>query len=482
MLTGPSSFTVKQRLERLAFVIVLVLTLLFALQGPAAKLDELKADGTLTVAVRNNASGYYEGPDGPAGSEYDLARAFADQLGLRLRVVVPDSAAELLAMVEEGRADFGAGVLLEPGLQDRFRLGPAYQEVTQQVVCRMGQPRPRRPEDLVGAGLVVTAGGPQAHRLAELRARLPELSWEERGDVDTEELLYLVWRQEIPCTVANSNEVTLNRRFYPELRVAFDLTEPRPLAWIFPAGEERRLEQAAEAFFKSLKESGRLRQILDRYYGAARRLDYVETRTFLRHIEERLPRYQELFERAAERYALDWRLLAAISYQESHWNPRARSPTGVRGMMMLTLHTAAQVGVDNRLDPEQSINGGARYFTIVKAKLPERIPEPDRTWMALAAYNIGFGHLEDARKITEMQGGDPDKWVDVATHLPLLSQRKWYTRTRHGYARGREPVRYVGNIRNYYELLVRITERGLTQDLTHAERLRERSPKAPTSP
>lgn len=453
MLTSLSYLTVRQRLELLAFVIVVAITLLFALHGPATKLDRLKSDGVLTVAIRNNASGYYEGPDGPAGPEYDLARAFADELGLRLRVVVPDSVAELLAMVREGRADFGAGALLDPALRGRFRLGPAYQQVSQQVVYRQGQPRPRSPEDLVGAGLVVTAGGPQARRLAELRAELPALSWEERGDVDTEELLYLVWQQEIPYTVANSNEVTLSRRFYPELQVAFELTEPQPLAWIFPAGKDRSLEQAAAEFFESLTQSGRLRQILDRYYGAARRLDYVGTRTFLRHIEERLPRYQELFERAAERYELDWRLLAAISYQESHWNPRARSPTGVRGMMMLTLRTAEQLGVDNRLDPEQSIIGGAQYYTIVKAKLPERIPEPDRTWMALAAYNVGFGHLEDARKITEMQGGDPDKWVDVARHLPLLSQRRWYTRTRHGYARGQEPVQYVQNIRSYYDIL-----------------------------
>jgi membrane-bound lytic murein transglycosylase F len=122
--------------------------------------------------------------------------------------------------------------------------------------------------------------------------------------------------------------------------------------------------------------------------------------------------------------------------------------------MMLTLDTAGQLDVDNRLDPDQSILGGARYFRLVKEKIPDRIPEPDRTWLALAAYNVGFGHLEDARKLTQKLGGDPDKWVDVKKTLPLLSQKKYYSQTQFGYARGQEPVTYVENIRSYYDLLV----------------------------
>ena len=155
---------------------------------------------------------------------------------------------------------------------------------------------------------------------------------------------------------------------------------------------------------------------------------------------------------------MDWRLLAAIGYQESHWNPRARSPTGVRGIMMLTLNTAKHIGVKNRLDAEQSIMGGAKYFKIVLKRIPARIPEPDRTWFALASYNIGWGHVEDARILTERQGADPDRWVDVKERLPLLRQRKYYKQTRYGYARGNEPVQYVDNIRRYYETLQWISD------------------------
>src|SRR5690606_3661040 len=201
---------------------------------------------------------------------------------------------------------------------------------------------------------------------------------------------------------------------------------------------------------EKIRHNGVLAQIIERHYGHTDRFDYVGTRIFMRHIEERLPAYRATFEEAGTLSGTDWRLLAAMGYQESHWDPDAVSPTGVRGIMMLTRNTARHVGIDDRLDPEKSILGGANYFSMVKEKVPERITEPDRTWFALAAYNVGFGHLEDARILTQGQGGNPDRWMDVRERLPLLSQKKWYRQTKYGYARGHEPVIYVENIRSYY--------------------------------
>ena len=125
---------------------------------------------------------------------------------------------------------------------------------------------------------------------------------------------------------------------------------------------------------------------------------------------------------------------------------------------MLTRTTAADMGYSNRIDPQNSINGGARYFSILKRRIPQHIAEPDRTWLALAAYNIGLGHLEDARTITQQRGGDPNKWVDVKESLPLLTQKRWYEQLGHGYARGNEALIYVENIRSYYDILVWQTE------------------------
>ena len=189
----------------------------------------------------------------------------------------------------------------------------------------------------------------------------------------------------------------------------------------------------------------------DKHYGHIEEFNYVDTRMFIQAIEQKLPKYQPLFEKYGQE--VDWRLLAAISYQESHWEPHARSYTGVRGMMMLTLPTAKQMGIKSRLDAEQSIRGGAKYFKRLIGRMPARIPDPDRLWFALASYNIGLGHLNDARKITQQQGGDPDRWVEVKERLPLLKQKKFYKKTRYGYARGDEPVNYVENIRRYYDTL-----------------------------
>ena len=174
----------------------------------------------------------------------------------------------------------------------------------------------------------------------------------------------------------------------------------------------------------------------------------------MRHTETRLPRYRDYFRQAERATGTDWRLLAAMAYQESHWDPDAVSPTGVRGMMMLTRHTAGMMEVADRADPVASIVGGARYYKRVLRKVPKRIAEPDRTWLAVAAYNLGYGHVEDARILTQSQGASPDSWEQVRTRLPLLSDEKWHRRVQRGYAPGEQAVAYVDNVRRYYEILL----------------------------
>ena len=136
--------------------------------------------------------------------------------------------------------------------------------------------------------------------------------------------------------------------------------------------------------------------------------------------------------------------------------------------MMLTRTTAEQMDVSDRNDPRQSILGGARYLRVVEKKIPKRIDPVNRLWLTLAGYNVGFGHLEDARILTERDGGNPDIWLEVKQRLPLLAQKKYYSTVRHGFARGNEPVNYVDNIRNFYELLVWFTT---TDDVETKQRL-----------
>ncbi len=420
---------------------------------PPSLLEQVQARGELHVLTRNSPTTYYIGPEAPTGLEYDLTRLFAEHLGVELKISVPSGLERLFQELETGSAHLAAAGLSKTEEREaRVRFGRPYLEVTQQLVYRFGSAQPRSLDDIEGS-LAVVAGSSHEATLKALAEDYPELQWEALEDVESEDLLIRVAERELDYTIADSVELKMNRRYYPELRAAFDVAEPEPIAWAFPPGTDESLQRAANDFLARLERHGTLAQIHDRHFGHTERFDYVGTRIFMRHINNRLPSYRHLFETGAEENELDWRLLAAIGYQESHWNPRAVSPTGVRGIMMLTLRTAGDLGVSDRVDPRQSILGGARYFRQVHERLPERIEEPDRTWMALAAYNVGFYHLMDARIITEQKGANPDRWMDVREHLPLLSQRQYYTQTRYGYARGREPVIYVDNIRRYYDIL-----------------------------
>lgn len=438
----------------------IVLCLLLGTCSPHLTLmGQVQRAGVLKVVTRNAPMTYYIGPEGPVGPEYELARAFAEFLGVALEMYTMDSVPLLLAEVASGRAHMAAaGLTATPGRRELFEFGPEYRRVTQQLVYRVGTPMPRTLEQTYGRRIEVPAFSSFIDALEDLRMTAPGLTWLENPELDVQELLAQVSAGEVDLTLADSTTVLMNRYFQPDIRVAMDIGEPRPVAWAFRADRrDRSLVAAAEAYFAEPSMDERLAGIGDRYFGHTERFDYVGTRTFLHHIETRLPNYRGLFEEAAAEHGLDWRLLAALGYQESHWNPLAISPTGVRGMMMLTLRTADAMGVADRENPAQSIHGGARYLRQVSDAIPERIPEPDRTWLALAAYNVGSGHLEDARRITQHRGFDPDRWAHVRESLPLLAQERWYSGTRYGYARGWEPVRFVDNIRRYYEVMAWIT-------------------------
>ena len=188
------------------------------------------------------------------------------------------------------------------------------------------------------------------------------------------------------------------------------------------------------------------------------KLPSYEIKTFLRHIETRLPHYRDEFQQAEKATGVPWTLLASVAYQESKWNRHAVSPTGVRGLMMLTRSTANALGIRNRLDPAKSISGGARYLSYLHKRVPSEIRMPDRMFVALAAYNVGFGHMKDARVLAEQLGKDSTKWDDLKEVLPLLSQKEYYEDLPHRYARGWEPVHYVKRIRAYRKILQQIVD------------------------
>ncbi len=422
-------------------------------------LERIKESGKLKVLTRYDPTTYYEGPEGFTGLEYDLVRLFAKHLGVEVEFIVPYSFDQILSLISGGEAHIAAaGLTITEKRKQNMRFSLPYRRITEQLIYRSGTKRPKELTDLSDGILEVVNGSSHLGTLRSLKHQIPELDWNINTELSSYALLSLVNQGLIDYTIADSNQVLLIRRFYPKLYVAFDISEPRHLAWALPKSSDDSLYNITLEFFRTIKTDKTLDQLIERHYGHAGSLSYVGNCTFREHVIKRLPVYQTLFEQAGIEHGLDWRLLAAIGYQESHWRKNAVSPTGVRGIMMLTRKTAKQLGIRDRSNPVESIKGGARYFVQRKKTIPQRILEPDQTWMALAAYNVGYGHLEDARILTASRGGNPDKWMDVKESLPLLSSKKWYRKTKHGYARGMEPVVYVENIRNYYDLLVWLTD------------------------
>jgi len=441
----------------------LAIIILAALAGtcssPPPLLDQILETGELRVVTRHSATAFVEGPNGRrSGPEYDLVKAFANELGVELVVETVQSVSEVLPFMLEGDAHFAAaGLSITPLRREFVNFGYPYEMVDMHLIYKLGTGKPRSIDDVLDRSIEVVAGTSHVDMLASLQEVYPDLTWVENADVEVADLLEKVAAGEVDFTIADSTEFNIQRHFYPDLRVALDLEIDDALAWAFPRESGDTLLARADEFLINADRTGTLAQIKDRYYGHTDEFDYVGTRNFIRHYESRLPRYRAVFEEAGDKFGVDWRLLAAIGYQESHWRSQAVSPTGVRGIMMLTQDTARYLGIDDRIDPVNSIMGGAEYYSRQTERVADSVAEPDRTWMALAAYNVGFNHVKDARQIVAWQGGNPDAWVDLSKALPLLAQRKWYTRVPFGYARGWEPVLYVNNIRSYYNILKWLT-------------------------
>jgi len=436
----------------LLILILLSLPILFSCAKKSG-LEEIKESGKITVITRNNAHCYYTYRDNPMGFEYDLAKAFSDYLGVSLNVITSHWE-KLFDVLNGGGGDFiAASLTITPSREKLIDFSDEYLAIQQQAVIHTSNYKTRKIEDLKGKTIHVRRGTSYEERLNELKGEGLDITIQLHEDTPTEELIRMVAEKEIEVTIADSNVAFLNRRYYPDVKIAFPIEEQQSLAWAVKK-REAGLQKAINEFLKKIKEDGTFAKIYEKYYANVEIFDYVDLKKYHRRLKTRFPKYKEIIKRAAEKYGFDWRLIAAMVYQESHFNPRAKSFTGVRGMMQLTLETAKEIGIKNRLDPEQSIKGGVKYLKELYERY-DGAKDPDRVLITLASYNVGHGHILDAQKIAKERNLDPNSWSSLEVILPLLRYRKYYKKTKNGYCRGTEPVRYVNRILTYYDILKR---------------------------
>ena len=421
----------------------------------SSKLAPLETTDELVVVTRNTPTSYYFKGDRASGFDYALIRQFALEQELSLRIKVAFSLPELFRMLATGEAHLAAAALSRsPSRDAKFLSTTAYLEQQPLVVYKSGTHRPRALDDLLARDIIVVAGSAHVEILSALRQDFPTLSWREIHAADSLELMQLITDEEADLAIVDSTEFKLQQTLFPRVVSAMEIGDVTPVVWYLPPSIHAEKTLAiVNAFIADKKASGFLAQLEREHFERYDNVSRVASLTFQRKMRDNLPEWQALLEEVAIEYQMDWRLLAAMAYQESHWNPEARSHTGVRGMMMLTRVTAAELGIDDRTDAQQSLRGGARFFKDLLRRLPADIEEPNRTSMALAAYNIGMGHLEDARVLTERSGGDPHMWPDVRAHLPKLQNPDFFPITKFGFADGATAVTYVDNIRHYEGML-----------------------------
>ena len=434
-------------------------------------LDEIKKRRVLRVLLRNNAASYFLHKGELMGFEYELARAFAKANGLRLEVIVPESNDQMLTWLQDGRGDVAAGflepdpVMVEQGIaySRPYHHAPRHLVVHQDDLLSGAQA-------LAGRTVTVRRSSPYWKDLIALReqgidfelAAAPE-------DWETEELIARVADDEIDATVADQHLLDIELARGLPIKSGFALTDDRAHAVAVRAGNPGLLE-ALDAFIAKSYRGLVYNVLYKKYFTNPRTIRNLAEGRFVGDEGQGLSPYDNIIQRYAERYGFDWRLITAQMYQESRFDPLAESFAGASGLMQLMPRTAQSMGFDELEKPEDNIHAGVKYMDWVRQRFEPSLPFSERLWFTLAAYNAGYGHVQDARRLARQKGWDGDRWFDNTERaMLLLSKRKYANNARFGYVRGIEPVSYVRNIRHRYRAYVELSEGSLTQDMEQAE-------------
>ncbi len=416
------------------------------------RLEKIKKTGVLRLITNNSINTYYYYKGQPTGFEYDLAKEFANFLDVDLDVVT-SGWNNMFAYLEQGKGDFiASGISITKERLEKVNFSIPYMKIQQHIVHHKLVFGPKNIEDLTFRTIDIRRGTSYHSRLEEIKKSGINVNYILHNNIPTEELIRMVHDRKIKFTIADDNVAYLSQRYYPDILIGIPLQKKESLAWAVNKNDSQMLEQINK-FFLYANETGIMQQISDKYYANIEDSDPFDLKSFHQRIETRLPKYKKTIIEESIKYDFDWKLIAAVVYQESHFNPNAKSFTNVRGLMQVTKDTAEEMGIENRLNPSQSIKAGIKYLDKMFKKFDYIEDEYERILFALASYNIGYGHVMDAMQIAKMMGLDEKKWQNLKTALPLLSKSDYYKETKHGYARGWEPVQYVERILTYFDIL-----------------------------
>ena len=409
------------------------------------------------MITRNSPETYFLWRGELMGFDYDLMKEFANRQGLTLQVIVAQTFDEMIQLLEEGRGDvIAAGISRTDERKTKHTFSIRYNRVDEMLVAHRDSPEITTKESLRGRSIHIrqtsafwTTGQELAKRYGTTLVPVDE-------SISTEMLINQIANKEIDLTIADSNLVAIEMNFRDDIVAPMVLNETIPWAYIVRQNNSQLLNELNAYIRKEYRQT---------FYNVIKQKYFSDKSRKETHRQERVTRdsdlspYDALVKRHSQRHNFDWRLITAQMYQESKFNPRAESGAGARGLMQVLPSTAEELGYDNLKDPEVGIAAGVDYLNWTKERFTEDLPLEERLFFALAAYNAGFGHVYDAKRLAMRLGLDHRKWFNnVERAMLLLQQPEYYKNARFGYVRGSEPVNYVRTIHQRYMSYLEITQ------------------------
>lgn len=460
------------QISRLTIVLALSALLLISCTGerrsPVADFPEIAERGKLIAITSYSPFSYFVYRGEVMGYEYELLRLFEAHIGLPVEIKLARDFGEMMDMLERGEGDLIAyGLTVTSARRERLAFTEPFNMTRQVLVQRkpenwrqmmlhqIERELIRNPVELAGETVVVRRGSAYVERLQNLSREIgAEIHVEEAAEgVITEELIQQVATQEIDYSVADENIAGIKAAFYQDLDVSTAVSLPQQTAWAVRPSSEALLD-TLNNWLIGMQNHADYYVIYNKYYENRRAFRARYASEYFPIGGGQISPYDSLLREKASLIDWDWRLLAALMFRESRFDPAAESWAGAVGLMQLMPATAREFGAANPRDPEQNIAAGVRYIRWLQDYWLEQIPDAqERTHFVLASYNVGQGHVQDARRLARAHGDPDDRWHGhVAEYMLRKSNPEYYNReeVRFGYASGIEPVTYVETINNLY--------------------------------